>query len=102
MQTVQTHTRSAIPERGLWASVLTQALKDAIHGRNQDAEPALNFLLGSSKWFYQVCDMANVDAAWVKRKTMECLKDPKRQATVRNLGARFQNRNSKRRYGYGK
>lgn len=66
------------PEVRLWKAVVLTALDDMFRGRGIDAQQARDFLSGRSRWFYHVCDMAEIDGAWIKRKINELLESPDR------------------------
>ena len=56
--------------RRLWAAVLAQAIEDFYRGEKRDKDSAEAFI-SRSKDFYMVCDMAGVNADWIKRKIAE-------------------------------
>lgn len=84
--------KTASGERALWSSVIALAIKDAFSGRGKDREEARHFILGKSRWFNQVCDMAGVNPEWVYRKVHECMGDEHKTRRINDIGKRLENR----------
>lgn len=52
-------------EQHLWIAVVSKAIKDAFLCRGAIRDEAVHFLTGKSRWFYQVCEMAGLEADYI-------------------------------------
>lgn len=84
--------QAKIPERALWSSVLSLAVRDAFAGRGTQADEARNFLLCGGRWFEQICDMAGVDPNWVRGNVYKAINNPLKARRIYEIGKRLDRR----------
>lgn len=54
------------PERALFAAVINMAIRDCVKSRGLLRDEAYDFIFSNERWFYQVCDLADVNPEWIK------------------------------------
>ena len=88
-------------EAALWLAVITQAMMDALsNAKNAEAayykHEAISWLTGNSKNFIDVCQMAGMDPAYIRKKAKKCLASPTQWRAAPGKGKRYQERRAYR------